>query len=132
MVDYERTLSLLEAAGLGSKARLSLDDALRLARRAGVATVVTGQVQTTRDSLIVVARLYEVGSGKSEHQAQEGAALSADPRPLFDRLAQQLLNIQGNHTSSIQLTQATTTSLEAIAPRWRGWASSTPAAAPGG
>ncbi len=113
VVDYERTLSLLDAEGLGSKARLSLDDALRVARRAGAGTVVTGQVQTTRDSLIVVARLYDVGSGKSTNQAQEGIALRDDPRPLFDRLAQQLLAISGGRTSTMQLAQATTSSLEA-------------------
>lgn len=113
VVDYERTLSLLEAEDLGDKARLSLDDALLLARRADAGRVVTGQVQSTRDSLIVIAKLYDVGSGKSTSQAQEGASLSADPRPLFDRLAQQLLSIADGRTSSMQLAQATTTSLSA-------------------
>jgi tetratricopeptide (TPR) repeat protein/TolB-like protein len=113
VVDYERTLSLLDAEDLGEKARLSLDDALLLARRADAGRVVTGQVQSTRDSLIVIAKLYDVGSGKSTTQAQEGASLSADPRPLFDRLAQQLLSIADGRTSSMQLAQATTTSLSA-------------------
>ena len=63
VVDYERTLSLLDAEGLGDKARLSLDDALNLARRARAGTVVTGQIQTTTDSLLVIARLYDVRSG---------------------------------------------------------------------
>src|SRR6185295_5246332 len=71
VVDYERTLSLLDAAGLGDKPRLSLDDAMTLAGRAGAGRVVTGQVQTTRDSLIVIAKLYDVRSGKSTTQAQE-------------------------------------------------------------
>lgn len=113
VVDYERTLSLLDAAGLGDKARLSLDDAMGLARRADAGTVVTGQVQTTADSLIVVARLFTVGTGQSARQAQVAAALGDDPRPLFDRLAQQLLDIQGGRTSTMQLAQATTTSIEA-------------------
>lgn len=113
VVDYERTLGMLDAEGLGGKARLTLDDALRLAHRAQAASVVIGQVQTTRDSLIVVAKLFDVRSGKSEHQAQEGGARRDDPRPLFDRLAQRLLQIQGAYVSSIQLARATTTSLEA-------------------
>jgi len=113
VVDYDRTLSLLDAEGLGEKARLSLDDALALARRAQAGTVVTGQVQTTTDSLIVIARLYNVASGESARQAQVSATLAEDPRPLFDRLAQQLLDIQGGRTSTMQLAQATTTSLEA-------------------
>ncbi len=113
VVDYERTLSLLDAEGLGEKARLSLDDALALARRADAGTVVTGQVQTTGDSLIVIARLFNVRSGQSDRQAQVASALGEDPRPLFDRLAQLLLDIQGGRTSTLQLAQATTTSLEA-------------------
>lgn len=113
VIDYERTLSLLDAEGLDEKARLSLDDALALARRAEAGTVVTGQVQTTADSLIVIARLFNVGSGQSARLAQVAAGLGADPRPLFDQLAQLLLDIQGGRTSTMQLAQATTTSIEA-------------------
>lgn len=113
VVDYERTLSLLDAEGLSEKARLSLDDALALARRADAGTVVTGQVQTTADSLVVIARLFDVASGESARQAQVSAPLADDPRPLFDRLAQQLLDIQGGRTSTMQLAQATTTNLAA-------------------
>lgn len=113
VVDYERTLSLLDAEGLGDKARLSLDDALALARRAKAGTVVTGQIQTTTDSLLVIARLFDVRSGTSARQTQAAAARGADPRPLFDQLAQQLLDIQGGRTSTMQLAEATTTNLSA-------------------
>ena len=114
VIDYERTLSLLDAEELADKPRLSQQDAFDLARRANAGTVVMGQVQTTRDSLIVVAKLYDVASGKSENQAQEGMAIGSDPRPLFDRLAQHLLNIEGSgRTSTMQLAQATTSSLAA-------------------
>jgi len=112
VIDYERTLSLLDAADLAGKERLSLDDARALARRAGAGTVVTGQVQTTRDSLIVIARLFDVKSGETRQQAQQGAPIGDDPRPLFDRLAQTLLEIAGR-TSGMQLAQATTSSLQA-------------------
>jgi len=113
VVDYERTLSLLDAEGLGEKARLSLDDALALARRAKAGTVVTGQIQTTTDSLLVIARLFDVRSGASARQTQVASARGADPRPLFDQLAQQLLDIEGGRTSTMQLAEATTTNLEA-------------------
>lgn len=113
VINYERTLGLLDAAGLGEKERLSLDDARELGRRAGAGTVVTGQVQTTRDSLIVVARLFDVASGRSLQQAQRGLKLGDDPRPLYDRLAQDLLAIAGAPASGMQLSAATTTSLEA-------------------
>ncbi|HYV99574.1 MAG TPA: serine/threonine-protein kinase [Gemmatimonadaceae bacterium] len=113
VVDYERTLSLLDKAGLGSKPRLSLDDAMKVARLANAGTVVTGQVQSIGQSMVVTAKRYSVRSGKSESQAQDSAALGADPRPLFDRLAQKLLNLEGNRTSMVQLASATTTNLEA-------------------
>lgn len=114
VVDYERTLSLLDAEGLGEKPRLSLDDALALARRANAGTVVTGQVQTTTDSLIIIARLFNAGAAQAARQAQVAAERGADPRPLFDELAQRLLEIQSaGRTSTLQLAQATTTSLEA-------------------
>jgi serine/threonine-protein kinase len=114
VIDYERTLSLLDAEELADKPRLSQQDAFDLARRANAGTVVMGQVQTTRDSLIVVAKLFDVASGKSENQAQAGMAIGGDPRPLFDRLAQHLLNIEGSgRTSTMQLAQATTSSLSA-------------------
>ena len=41
------------------------------------------------------------------------SARGADPRPLFDQLAQQLLDIAGGRTSTIQLAEATTTNLAA-------------------
>jgi TolB-like protein len=114
VVDYERTLSLLDKAELGNKPRLSLDDALRMARLANAGTVVTGQISTINDSLVVTARLYDVRSGEQENQAIASALMGADPRPLFDDLAQKLLALEGSgRTSTLQLAQATTTNLEA-------------------
>ncbi|HKS05583.1 MAG TPA: serine/threonine-protein kinase [Gemmatimonadaceae bacterium] len=113
VVDYERTLSLLDKEGLGNQNRLSLDNALAVARRAHAGTVVTGQIQTINDSLYAIAKLYDVRSGKSRNQATEAIALRDDPRPMFDRLAQQLLQIAGGRTSGVELTKATTNSMEA-------------------
>jgi serine/threonine-protein kinase len=113
VVDYERTLSLIDAENLGSKPRLSAEDAFSLARRAGASRVVMGQVLTTNDSLIVIAKLYDVASKKSNQQAQASVARGSDPRPLFDRLGQQLLDIQGFNGSMVQLSSATTTNLGA-------------------
>jgi tetratricopeptide (TPR) repeat protein len=114
VVDYERTLSLLDAEELGDKERLSAEDAFALARRAGASRVVTGQVLTTADSLIVVAKLYDVASRESNQQAQASIARGSDPRPLFDQLGRKLLDIQGfTGQSTVQLAQATTSSLAA-------------------
>jgi tetratricopeptide (TPR) repeat protein/predicted Ser/Thr protein kinase len=114
VVDYERTLSLIDAEKLGSKTRLSAEDAFALARRAGASRVVMGQVLTTSDSLIVIAKLYDVASKTSDQQAQASIARGADPRPLFDQLGQRLLDVQGfNGASTVQLAAATTSSLGA-------------------
>ena len=60
------------------------------------------------------AKLYDVASRKSNKQAQASTALGGDPRSLFDRLAQQLLDIEGfGRASTVQLAQATTSSLAA-------------------
>ena len=114
VVDYERTLSLIDAEKLGGKSRLSAEDAFTLARRAGASRVVMGQVLTTNDSLIVVAKLYDVASKKSNQQAQASVVRGADPRPLFDQLGQKLLDVQGfNGASTVQLASATTSNLGA-------------------
>jgi serine/threonine-protein kinase len=114
VVDYERTLSLIDAAELGSKPRLSAEDAFTLARRAGASRVVMGQVLTTNDSLIVIAKLYDVASKRSNQQAQASIVRGADPRPLFDQLGQRLLDVQGfNGASTVQLASATTSNLGA-------------------
>jgi serine/threonine-protein kinase len=114
VVDYERTLSLIDAANLGGKSRLSAEDAFALARRASASRVVMGQVLTTNDSLIVIAKLYDVGSKKSDQQAQASIVRGADPRPLFDQLGQRLLDVQGfSGASTVQLASATTSNLGA-------------------
>lgn len=114
VVDYERTLGLLDKAGVGDKQRLSLDDAMKVARLADAGTVLTGQVQAINNWMVVTAKLYNVGSEKSEQQAIDSIPMGEDPRPLFDRLAQRLLSLEGGgRTSTLQLAQATTTNLEA-------------------
>ncbi len=113
VVDYERTLALLDAEGLADKLRLSIDDARALARRARAGRVLTGQIQTTRDSLRVIAKLYDARRGEMLEQAEESGALGDDPRPVFDRLARRLLNVAGGPASMVELMQATTSNLTA-------------------
>jgi len=113
VVDYERSLDLLRDAGLDDRRRVGLEDARALARRAGAWTVVTGQVNSTRDSLIVVASLYDVAGGRRVDQAQQSAARAADPRPLYDALARDLLDLVGAPPGTLQLARTTTSSVEA-------------------
>jgi len=113
VADYERTMVLVRDAGLEEK-RVDLDKALEIARRANAWTVVTGTITTTADSLRVDARLYDVASGRSLQTESRTAALSADPRPLFDGLARYLIGVAGvTGTESVDLAAATTNSLVA-------------------
>ena len=113
VVDYERSLDLLRNAGLEDDARIGLEAARRVAREAGVWTVVMGQVTGTTDSVIVVARAYDVASGSRVAQVQQSAAIAADPRPLFDRIARELLDLAGAPPLDPELSRRTTSSLEA-------------------
>ena len=113
VVDYEHTLDLLRDAEIPEGARVGLEDARRLARRAGVWSVVMGQIDLTRDSLIVNATVYDVASGKRVEDAHASAAPGTDPRPLYDALARDLLNIVGAPTASLNLSASTTRSVEA-------------------
>jgi eukaryotic-like serine/threonine-protein kinase len=113
VVDYERTLKLVKDAG-AEGSRVGLDQAQDIARRGGAGTIVMGQVSTTPDSLVVIARLYDARSGRALNTATRAAAIAADPRPLFDDLARYLLDVAGGSTSaSVDVARATTTSLTA-------------------
>lgn len=113
VMDYERTLKYAADAGVESR-RVDLDRAQEIARRGSAGTLVMGTVSTTQDSLVVVARLYDVKSGRSINTATRAAALTADPRPLFDDLARYLLDVAGGQTSaSVDVARQTTTSLTA-------------------
>jgi len=113
VVDYERGLDLQRDLKLDGTRAIGLDDARRLARKAGVWTVVTGRVTGIGDSTQVVANMYDVASGKKVDSAMRSAPRSADPRPLFDALARDLLDLVGAPTVSLGLTQSTTNSVEA-------------------
>jgi len=113
VVDYEHTLDLLRDAEIAEGARVGLEDARKLARRAGVWSVVMGQIDVTRDSLIVNATVYDVASGKRVDDAHASAPPGTDPRPLYDALARDLLNIVGAPAASLNLSASTTNSVEA-------------------
>jgi len=114
VVDHERLHDLLARRELVPDAPVGLDMARRLARDAGVWTVVLGDYTRIGDSLQVVARVYDVASGtRLEVQRIEGAP-GEDVRPLFDQLAARLLNVSGAPSGvSTGLAQVTTPSLAA-------------------
>ncbi len=113
VVEYERTLDLLRDAKLESSARVGLEAARNLARKVGAGRVVMGQVTAIGDSLIVTASLYDVGTGTSQDRARIAAVKGADPRPLFESIATQLLDLMGAPRITFELAKQTTTSVAA-------------------
>ncbi len=121
VVDYERSLDLLRDAGLDDASRIGLEDAREMAREAGVWTAVLGQVTRIGDSLMVVARAYDVATGKRVGDpAEHSAPLTADPRAIFDAIARDLLEIAGAPPMRPELASTTTSSLEAYRAYLRG------------
>ena len=115
VVSYERGLDLLREARLDTARRIGLADAQSMARKAGAWSVVMGQVTAAGDSVHVTARLFDVASGRQVHQAQQSGSRTADPRPLFDGLTRQLLDVAGAPSSVpiARLSETTTGSIEA-------------------
>ena len=55
--------------------------------------------------MIVTANMYDVGTGRSTDKARVAAIRSADPRPLFEAVASQLLDLVGAPRVSIELAK---------------------------
>ncbi len=110
VVDFERTLDLMRASNLTS-GRVSLSEAMALAKRANAGSVVLGHLAPSGDSLVIVARRYDA-RGALLRTAQVAFARNADPRAAFDVLATTILDVPATG-SLIALTNATTSSIEA-------------------
>ncbi|HEX3234978.1 MAG TPA: protein kinase [Gemmatimonadales bacterium] len=114
VVDHERLHDLLSRHRLRRGADIGLDMARRLAREAGVWTVVLGDFSQAGDSLHLAARVYDVASGARVDIARVDDRTGADVRPLFDELAAKLLDLSGAPNEvRIGLARSTTASLEA-------------------
>ncbi|MDZ4865134.1 MAG: protein kinase [Gemmatimonadota bacterium] len=114
VVDHERLHDLLARRRLDGESAIGLSMARQLARDAGVWTVVLGEYTRIGDSLQLVARVYDVTSGARIEAAQIAGRSGDDVRPLFDRLAAQLLNLSGAPSGvTANLAASTTASLEA-------------------
>ena len=114
VVDHARLHDLLTHHHLKPGDEIGLDLARRLAREAGVWTVVLGDFTQAGDSLHLAARMYDVASGARVDVARVDDRAGADARPLFDDLAVKLLDLSGAPSEvRIGLASATTGSLEA-------------------
>ena len=115
VVGSERLHDLLERHDIAEGETIGLEMARRLARDAGVWTVVMGDYDQVGDSLHLTARVYDVFSGRKVETAQVTAAPGEDVRPVFDQLAAELLDLSGAPSDTrTALWEATTSSLEAF------------------
>jgi serine/threonine-protein kinase len=113
VIGPERVHDLLEAGKIDDGS-IGLEQARRLARKAGVWTVVLGDFDRSGDSLHVTARVMDVATGQQVDLARAKARVTEEVRPIFDQLAAQLLDLSGApREGRVQLAQATTRSVEA-------------------
>ncbi len=114
VVDHERMHDLLAKQDVKAGDNLGLEMARRLARDAGVWTVVLGDFTQAGDSLHLVARVYDVATGARVDVARVDDRSGDDVRPLFDQLAAKLLDLSGAPNElEIGLARSTTQSLAA-------------------
>lgn len=114
VVDHERLHDLFERRQVDSRSSVGLEMARRLARDAGVWTVVLGDYARAGDTLQLVAHVYDVASGARLDVAAVRGRPGDDVRPLFDQLAARLLDLSGAPSGvTANLARATTSSLEA-------------------
>ena len=121
VVDHEFLHDLLAKRNVRMDDAIGLDLARRLARDAGVWTVVLGDVDRSGDSLHLVARVYDVATGRRVDLAQADGLVDGDVRILFDELAARLLDLSGA-PGELQpgLARLTTSSLEGYRAYLRG------------
>jgi serine/threonine-protein kinase len=114
VIGQERVHDMLMAEGIEAGSPIGLDMARRLAREAGVWTVVLGEFERTKDSLHLVARAFDVQTGARLETAEAWGHLGDDARLLFDDLAARLLELSGAPDGQrTNLARATSSSLEA-------------------
>ncbi|HET8623960.1 MAG TPA: protein kinase [Gemmatimonadales bacterium] len=116
VVEHDRLHDLLARQGLAPGDPIGLEMARRMARDAGVWTVVRGEFSWAGDTLRLVARVYDVATGTRVHVARVDARPGEDVRPMFDQLAARLLDLSGAPADALVrgLAATTTHSLEAF------------------
>ena len=116
VVEHDRLHDLLARHGVVLGDPIGLEMARRMARDAGVWTVVRGEFSWAGDTLRLVARVYDVASGARVHVARVDGHPGEDVRPMFDELAARLLDLSGAPADAVGpgLAASTTHSVEAF------------------
>ena len=120
VVDQDRVHDLVGSEGQPNRT-IGLELARAMARESRVWTVVLGDFERVGDTLRLVARMYDVASGKQVEAVQVADRAGDDVRPLFDQLAAKLLDLTGApQTNRASLASVTTQSVEAYRAYLRG------------
>ena len=94
VVDDERVADLLrETPEAATATSLSLNAGLAVAKRAGAAKLVMGDVLKLGNRTTVTAKIYDVKSGQRTRSVREDATVADSVMPLFGKLAQKILNV---------------------------------------
>jgi tetratricopeptide (TPR) repeat protein len=113
VVDVERLLDLARRAGVAEDAALSRDDAVRLARTAGVWTTTVGSILRLGERVRITVRVYDVTTKRQLTSAAiEGKPDSTLPLA-FASLADQILDVAGVARSALRDVEPPTRSLAA-------------------
>jgi serine/threonine-protein kinase len=114
VVDQDRVHDLLSQARVPDDRPIGLAEARRLARQSGAGRVVLGDYARAGDSLRLTARTYDVATGVRVDVVETAGLANDDVRPLFDELANRLLDLSGAPSGQHNpLSAVTTASLEA-------------------
>jgi serine/threonine-protein kinase len=113
VVDVERLLDLARRAGVASDAALSRDDAVRLARAAGVWTTTVGSILRLGDRVRITVRVYDVTTRRQLTSAAVEARPDSTLPLAFASLADQILDVAGAARAALRAVEPPTRSLAA-------------------
>ncbi len=119
--DDERTASLMRRRDIASASDIDFDAAQAMAQDANVGTLVMGDIRREGDEIAIEGKIHDVETGNRVMTEIVRTAVDADPRPLFDSLADRILLISGApHGQNPGVLAQTTTSVEAYRSYLRG------------
>lgn len=99
VVDDRRVADYLREAGTAKATKLSMNDGLSVAKRAGAGKLVMGDVMKVGNRLTVTASLINARDGKQIRSVRQETVVDS-VMPMFGRLAQQILAVPASASGS--------------------------------
>ena len=120
VVESERLLDLARRENVAKNQPLSIGDAIKLAKSAGVWTATIGSVIKLGNEIQLTANVYDVATGRRLSTASAMAGSDSALATAFDSLANQLLDVAGAPRSARLDVEPPTTSIDAYRAYIRG------------